>query len=85
MPHAKVPVDMSKIPQEHLDKEILRTIMMTSLNAINLYDQMCYNTPDGTDLTDLIDEMITVEKSNFEKAEELLEKLDEEHDEDEDE
>ncbi len=75
MPHAKVPVNMDKMPQKHLDREILRTIMMTSLNAINLYDQMCYNTPDGTDLTELIDSLITVEKANFEKAEDMLETM----------
>ncbi len=82
MSQANIPVNMAKIPQDHLDKEILRTIMMTSLNAINLYDQMCYNTPDDTDLTELIDEMIKTEKANFEQAEEMLEKLENEKDED---
>lgn len=83
MPKAKLPIDMKKMPQEHLDREILRTIMMNILNSINLYDQMCYNTPDDTDLTDLIDELIKDQKDHYEAVKDLLIKLEETGDEDE--
>ena len=37
---SKIPLDLEKIAQGDLDKEILRTGIIAELDAINLYEQM---------------------------------------------
>lgn len=37
---SKIPIDLKKISKQDLDKEILRTGMLTELDAVNLYEQM---------------------------------------------
>ena len=37
---SKIPIDLEKIEQEDLDKEILRAAIIAELDAINLYEQM---------------------------------------------
>lgn len=37
---SKIPIDLNKISKQDLDKEILRTGMLTELDAVNLYEQM---------------------------------------------
>ena len=37
---SKIPLDLTKIKQEDLDKEILRAGIIAELDAINLYEQM---------------------------------------------
>jgi len=37
---SKIPIDMEKIKQEDIDKEILRAGIIAELDAINLYEQM---------------------------------------------
>ena len=69
---SKVPVNMDKMPQEDIDKQILRAIMIAELDSINLYEQMCYNTSDQ-DIKDVLEKLIEEEEDHFELAEELLE------------
>jgi len=37
---SKIPIDLSKVGREDLDKEILRVGLIAELDAINLYEQM---------------------------------------------
>ncbi|HDO20831.1 MAG: rubrerythrin [archaeon GB-1845-036] len=37
---SKMPIDLSKVGREDLDKEILRVGLIAELDAINLYEQM---------------------------------------------
>ncbi len=37
---SKIPIDLNKIREEDLDKEILRIAIIAELDAINLYEQM---------------------------------------------
>ncbi|MGQ4914568.1 MAG: ferritin family protein [Candidatus Asgardarchaeia archaeon] len=37
---SKLPIDLSKVKKEELDKEILRAGLIAELDAINLYEQM---------------------------------------------
>jgi rubrerythrin len=37
---AKSPIDLEKVPQEDIDKEILRLGVIAELDAINLYEQL---------------------------------------------
>ena len=37
---SKIPINLSRIGKEGLDKEILRSAMISELDAINLYEQM---------------------------------------------
>jgi len=37
---SKIPLDLAKIKQEDIDKEILRAGIIAELDAINLYEQM---------------------------------------------
>jgi rubrerythrin len=37
---SKIPVQLEKVKQEDVDKEILRAAIMAELDAVNLYEQM---------------------------------------------
>lgn len=37
---SQLPIDLSKVNKEDLDKEILRAALIAELDAINLYEQM---------------------------------------------
>ena len=37
---SKEPIDFDKMPQEHIDREILRWGIMAELDAINFYEQL---------------------------------------------
>jgi len=37
---SKLPIDLEKVEQEHLDREILRAGLIAEFDAINLYEQM---------------------------------------------
>ena len=37
---SKIPIDLAKIKNEDLDKEILRAAIIAEFDAINLYEQM---------------------------------------------
>ena len=37
---SKIPIELSKVAKEDIDREILRTGIIAELDAINLYEQM---------------------------------------------
>ena len=37
---SKMPIDLNKVKQEDLDREILRSALIAELDAVNLYEQM---------------------------------------------
>jgi rubrerythrin len=41
---SKTPIEINKIKQEDIDKEILRLAIIAELDAINLYEQLTNNT-----------------------------------------
>ena len=41
---SNMPIDLSKVSQDDLDKEILRAAIIAELDAINLYEQMAHTT-----------------------------------------
>lgn len=43
---SKIPINIDKISQENIDKEIIRTALIAELDAINLYEEMAALTKD---------------------------------------
>ena len=37
---SKIPIDLSKVKSENIDKEVLRVAVIAELDAINLYEEM---------------------------------------------
>jgi len=36
---SSLPIDLNKVPQQNIDKEILRAAIIAELDAVNLYEQ----------------------------------------------
>jgi rubrerythrin len=58
---SKVPIDLSNIKKENIDKEILRAALMAELDAINLYEQMAGMT-DNKEVSDVLLDVAKEEK-----------------------
>lgn len=41
---SRIPVDLNKVSQANLDKEILRAAIIAELDAVNLYEQLAHMT-----------------------------------------
>lgn len=67
-------IKIDKVPQDDIDKMILRKVMIAEAETINDYIGMCYNTS-NKDIKDLLHHLIEEEQEHFEKAEELLEEM----------
>lgn len=52
---SKIPINLEKIAQEDLDKEILRAAIIAELDAVNLYEQMAALTENKHVKTILLD------------------------------
>jgi rubrerythrin len=52
---SKIPIDLSKIKKDDLDKEILRAAIIAEFDAINLYEQMAALTENNHLKTILLD------------------------------
>jgi rubrerythrin len=52
---SKIPIDLSLITKEGVDKEILRVAIIAELDAINLYEEMAAMTEDNHIRTILLD------------------------------
>ncbi len=74
---SKLPINLEKIKQEDLDKEILRAGILAELDAINLYEQMVGMTQDGKIKKILLD-VAREEKAHVGEFQALLLKIDEE-------
>jgi rubrerythrin len=71
------PIDLDKVPQEQIDKEILRLGMIAELDAINLYEQLASKAKDKNIKAVLLD-IAKEEKTHVGEFETLLLKLDKE-------
>ncbi|MCX8031550.1 MAG: rubrerythrin [Thermodesulfovibrionales bacterium] len=77
---SKIPLDLSKIKPEDINKEILRAGIIAELDAINLYEQMANLTTDNNIRTILLD-IAKEEKTHVGEFQALLLKLDKEQEE----
>jgi rubrerythrin len=74
---SKIPINLEKIPQENLNKEILRAALIAELDAINLYEEMAALTNDKHIRTVLLD-VAKEEKEHVGEFETMLLRYDEE-------
>jgi rubrerythrin len=74
---SKIPIELDRIDEEDLDKQILRLAIMAELDAINLYEQLANMTEDENIRTILLD-VAREEKTHVGEFMALLLKLDEE-------
>jgi rubrerythrin len=74
---SKIPIEIDRIDEEDLDKQILRLAIIAELDAINLYEQLANMTEDENIRTILLD-VAREEKTHVGEFMALLLKLDEE-------
>lgn len=72
---SEIPVSLSKVSKENIDKEILRTGIIAELDAINLYEQLAAAT-DNEDLKDILMDIAKEEKTHVGEFQALLLRLD---------
>ena len=77
MTFSKVPIDLSIIPEDAINAEILRTGIAAEIDAISLYEQMAFITSD-VDITELLLDIAKEEKTHLGEFETLLLNYDEE-------
>ena len=68
---SKIPIDLSRIKKEDLDREILRAAMIAELDAINLYEQMADMTQ-NKDTRNLLLDVAKEEKTHVGEFQTLL-------------
>ena len=73
---SSIPVDLSKVKKENIDKEILRLGMIAELDAVNLYEQLAAYTS-NTDIKKVILDIAREEKTHMGEFQTLLLMLDE--------
>ena len=59
-----MPIDLSKVSKENIDKEILRVGMIAELDAVNLYEQLAAAT-DNKDLKKILLDIAREEKTHM--------------------
>ncbi len=72
---SEIPISLSKVSKENIDKEILRTGIIAELDAINLYEQLAAATDNG-DLKDILMDIAKEEKTHVGEFQALLLSLD---------
>ncbi len=77
---ANIPIDLSKVKPENIDKQILRAGMLAELDAISLYEQMADMTENKHIKMVLLD-IAKEEKEHVGEFEYLLLKLDKQQEE----
>ena len=68
---SEIPISLSKVSKENIDKEILRTGIIAELDAINLYEQLAAATDNG-DLKDILMDIAKEEKTHVGEFQALL-------------
>ncbi|MGM0367635.1 MAG: ferritin family protein [Actinomycetota bacterium] len=68
---SKIPIDLEKIQQGNIDKEILRAAVIAELDAINLYEQMAEMT-NNNDLKKILLDVAKEEKTHVGEFQTLL-------------
>ena len=74
---SKIHLNLDRIPQEDLDKEILRAGIIAELDAINLYEQMA-GLAGNMNIKKILLEIAREEKTHVEEFQALLLKEDKE-------
>jgi rubrerythrin len=74
---SKIPININKIKQEDLDREILRASIIAELDAINLYEEMA-NMTDNADLKAVLLDIAREEKTHVGEFQAMLLMLDQE-------
>ena len=70
-----MPIDLTKVSQDNLDKEILRAAIIAELDAINLYEQLASMTKNDKLKTILLD-IAKEEKTHVGEFQAMLLRLD---------
>lgn len=72
---SKIPIDLKKVSEEDIDREILRAGIIAEIDAINLYEQMAALTKDDNIRRVLMD-VAKEEKTHIGEFQALLLRLD---------
>jgi rubrerythrin len=72
---SSLPIDLSKVKKENIDREILRTGIIAELDAINLYEQFAAMT-DNSDIKKVVLDIAKEEKTHVGEFQTLLLMLD---------
>ncbi|HEX7561226.1 MAG TPA: demethoxyubiquinone hydroxylase family protein [Candidatus Humimicrobiaceae bacterium] len=72
---SNIPVDLSKVTKENIDKEILRVGMIAEFDAINLYEQLAAKA-ENPDIKKVILDIAKEEKTHVGEFQTLLLRLD---------
>jgi len=75
---SKIPVNLEKIKEEDLNKEILRAGIIAELDAVNLYEQMA-NMIEDEKIKKVLYDIAKEEKTHIGEFQVLLLKHDKEH------
>jgi len=74
---SKIPIDIGRIKQEDLDREILRAAIIAELDAINLYEEFA-NMTDNNDIKAVLQDIAEEEKTHVGELQTLLLRADKE-------
>ena len=74
---SKIPIDVNKVKQQDIDREILRASIIAELDAINLYEEMA-NMTDNADLKAVLLDIAREEKTHVGEFQTMLLRMDEE-------
>jgi rubrerythrin len=72
-----IPIDLKKVKEEDLDKEILRVGIIAELDAVNLYEQLAAET-ENEDIKKILLDIAKEEKTHMGEFQALLLKIDKE-------
>lgn len=72
---SKIPVDLKKVSEEDIDKEILRAGIVAEIDAINLYEQMAALT-DNENIKRVLLDVAKEEKTHIGEFQALLLRFD---------
>ncbi len=68
---SNLPIDLTKVSQKNIDKEILRAAVIAELDAINLYEQMASMTKNN-DMKKILLDVAKEEKTHVGEFQALL-------------
>jgi rubrerythrin len=72
---SNIPIDLTKVSKEHIDKEILRVGIIAELDAVNLYEQLAAFT-ENNDIKRILLDIAKEEKTHVGEFQTLLLRLD---------
>ena len=74
---SNIPVNLDKVSEENIDKEILRAGIIAELDAVNLYEQLAAKA-ESSDIKKILLDIAKEEKTHVGEFQELLLRLDKE-------